>query len=231
MLEHVQEHVGREYAKALAREPDWGAIRTICHDNDRLGNAEKFFIYPFGMVSPTTLRYLHHAVLVLKRLKTAGHSKVSIVEIGGGYGGLAYVFRRLAAHREVEVLSYTIIDLPEPRRLQQAYLQEVMGSLACYFWKAPEEASTLKYPPGEIVCCISAYALSELSMEQQAQYSKAILQRAHCGSFAWNNVPWYQVCGPNCVYIEEDEAIALMMWFHHSTSCHGNNTCENCPYL
>lgn len=149
MLEHVQEHVGREYAKALAREPDWGAIRTICHDNDRLGNAEKFFIYPFGMVSPTTLRYLHHAVLVLKRLKTAGHSKVSIVEIGGGYGGLAYVFRRLAAHREVEVLSYTIIDLPEPRRLQQAYLQEVMGSLACYFWKAPEEASTLKYPPGK----------------------------------------------------------------------------------
>lgn len=111
---------------------------------------------------PLFCRYLHQAHELRRRFGLAGKR---IVEIGGGYGGLAAV---VAA----ECDAYEIVDLPEARRLQNAYLarQEI-------------QLTTVGGPFDLLVSC---YAFSELVPEVQREYAAAYLARADAGYMICN---------------------------------------------
>jgi O-methyltransferase len=83
--------------------------------NDDHGGANVFEYGPHGKFSPSTLRYVRH----LGHLSEVFGSLdgLSIVEVGGGYGGLCKI---ILDHWDVS--SYTIIDLPDVLSLAKQWL-------------------------------------------------------------------------------------------------------------
>lgn len=116
ILEHVSEELGAAYLEAIrtTHEKWLMANRITIGLNDAYGSPQRFEYPDIGRVSPTTLRYAYVAVELDKRfaIPPAAH----VVEVGGGYGGQARLLDGLFGTR------HTIIDLPEPCRLAERYL-------------------------------------------------------------------------------------------------------------
>jgi hypothetical protein len=72
----------------------------------------------------------------------------TVVEIGGGYGGLCYWF----LHTRPDIARYTIVDLPTVSMLQGYFLAKALG---------PEQVSLLGEPPAQ-VRLIPNFALSQV---------------------------------------------------------------------
>jgi len=118
-------------------------------------------IYPYEtaagtlMLDPVMIRYCHDRQEIWNHHgETDG---MRILEIGGGFGGLA---RLLAAH----CASYAICDLPEVRHLQDVYLARYGVSVED---ADPTEAYDL---------VVSTFAFSELYAEVQAEYADDYLR-------------------------------------------------------
>lgn len=148
--------------------------------------------YPFAIVEdaigrPPWLGYypwtsgsmVHSAYHVMMWEATTGKSirdVESIIEVGGGYGGLAKVMRR-AGFRG----TYTIYDLPEFSLLQRYYLD------SC----AIEGIAFRDSPPVWPVECellIGLWSLSEMQSEMQMRYLHNI--RTNHYLLAMNNELW-----------------------------------------
>ena len=82
-----------------------------------------------------------------------------VVELGGGYGGQASVLLEL-----FDLAAYSIIDLPEPNALQEAYLAKRIGYELEPF-SPLNEAYDL---------AVSNYALTELRRPFQEQYAREL---------------------------------------------------------
>lgn len=95
----------------------------------------------------------------------------SITELGGGYGGQAQLLMQGRPW-----LAYTIIDLIEPRRLQDSYLLSNGLRLAPYTGL-----------PGDL--WLSNYAHSELEDSVQAIRAREAVEH-RCGYVTWNG--WVQ---------------------------------------
>ncbi len=63
-----------------------------------------------------SLGYIYHSHLILTHLKTCILD--TIVEVGGGYDGLCLALHLFAAKYNVNIKSYTIVDLPSISKLQ-----------------------------------------------------------------------------------------------------------------
>lgn len=169
--EHISESQGKAYlyvTKGLDPHCDFHPAIV----NDRFGNPFLMELSYDFKISPGTSRYVWMAYM-LKRLFGSRMDGMDIVEIGGGYGGLAVVL-----HQYFKPDQYEIFDLPEPAALQLEYaaandLELQIGSLC------QERKSSL---------AISTFALSELSDEQQAEYADKVLRHADRG-FIVSNEP------------------------------------------
>lgn len=84
-------------------------------EGDRVGSARTFFYEGIGEISPSTLRLL--AIAGELRLKWGDWSKMHMIQIGAGYGGLCKVLHDISA-----CASYTVVDLPEQLALAKKYL-------------------------------------------------------------------------------------------------------------
>lgn len=59
-------------------------IRLFSEMNDAIGGPQKEFFDGVGLLSPTNLRYLYHAHLILTHFKSKNLPSLNLVEIGGG---------------------------------------------------------------------------------------------------------------------------------------------------
>ena len=116
--------------------------------------------------------HLYQLALALASYKKFGKSLQSVIEWGGGFGGLASLFKRL-----IPSLTYTIIDIPEVLCVQKLYLDAILGLNTCVF------NNTDSVVPGKINLFsvvnpslyenlisdlfVSAWALSESSLDSQ----------------------------------------------------------------
>lgn len=127
-----------------------------------LGTASSF--------SPTTLRYLSHALWLREngRVKPGG----TIVEIGVGFGGLAAMNAIVSGARTV------LVDLPLVARAASRMLEEV--GLAGY--GLLEDAAEL---PQEF-SVVSNYAFTELTKELQDHYIRRFLRASSHGMIVSN---------------------------------------------
>ena len=84
MLEHVSFKEGNEYLYHIKQKFNLtnDEIKSFCDKNDKIGNPTKFD-YPFGKGSPTSLRYILHALLILEYISTLKQSQLNLVELGG----------------------------------------------------------------------------------------------------------------------------------------------------
>ena len=122
ILEHVSREDGYKYLNNILIEFNEIKEYVICDFiimNDMFGNPIlNGYSLPNGvniLCSPTTLRYIYHALTILKYYKTTNCK--NMVEIGCGYGGLFLAIVYFSKHLNISIDKYYLIDLPEANNL------------------------------------------------------------------------------------------------------------------
>jgi len=173
ILEHVTQEQGQDYLNIIERTGgDLLKYVPKFQENDKVGSPI-VFPYSVGNFSPTTLRY----VKVLADLKNffISLNDLTVVEIGGGYGGQCKIISDVYA-----VNSYTIIDLDIVVPLIKKYLA-ALNVEGYYVLTQSLVSSSKKY---DLV--ISNYAFSELPRNMQKYYTDEILAHAQRGYITCN---------------------------------------------
>ena len=189
MLEHVNAQQGREYLECIQKETglSHAEIRSFCVLNDSIGNPNRVSFSNTLTCSPTSLRYIWHAYLALKHFRVFDET-ITIVEVGGGYGGLCLAVNMIAQKIGVKVNSYTIVDLDAPSRLQEAYLSNFPISFPTFFHKADTYGAGIDQ---KNLYLISNYCFSEITNENQKKYREILFPKVIHGFMAWNFIPVY----------------------------------------
>ncbi len=150
---------------AVPREIGEAYLREL-HEVDTLYpvGSPHLFDYSGLLLDPVMLRYCHQRQEIVRLFGST--EKMRILEIGGGFGGLARVFAG-------RCVSYSICDLPEARQLQNTY--------AALFGLVVRDGV-----PGGYDLIISAYAFSELTREVQVAYASDF--QASRGWMVYNDI-------------------------------------------
>jgi hypothetical protein len=188
MLEHVSHEQGQQFYNLIKQEFNLSdlIISQFCSLNDKIGNPNQFD-YSIGKFSPTSLRYIYHALLILSYCKQIGQNSVKMIEIGGGYGGLAYAINHLAPFKDINIESYHMIDLYEPVNLQKNYLSTVLDSSNFNFYNAENYGTEIE---GNNYFLLSTYSLGEIAIERQDMYFRTLLPKVSHGFLIWNSLPY-----------------------------------------
>ena len=187
ILEHVSFDQGiqflsvikEKYNNVFVNHKDY--LIELCNLNDLYGKTFKLKFNDFAECSPTNLRYILHALLIIEYMRKISLNNVNIVEIGGGYGGEALFISKLAPLFNVDISSYTIIDLHEASLLAEKYLKAHNINA-----KTTQLSNCVTLHENSFL--ISNYALSELTLELQKEYVDQVLYPyvSH-GFLTWNN--------------------------------------------
>jgi hypothetical protein len=182
ILEHVDPDYGKKYLdliRSLYKIQDT-RIQEFCNLNDKIGSPA---VHNMDNItgSPTSLRYIFHALKVLEMLNND-----EIVEIGGGYGGLALAINFFDT--SLKIKKYNFIDLPGPLELQRRYLSNFKFNFEIKFFDADKFGQDIC---GNNFFLISSYSFSELRREFQLQYAKHIIARCDHGFLAWSLGPLF----------------------------------------
>lgn len=202
ILEHVSVQQGNQYYSFFLKKysekiKDIYFIREIVNLNDSIGRPNESKIFNFTQCSPTNMRYLFHACLILEHIFNKNIKNANIIEIGGGYGGLSLFVHKLSSFFEVTINSYTIFDLKEPSKLQEKYCEKMDINTRCC---TIENFSELK----ENSFLISNYALSEFSPEIRQDYVKKIIEPYVSNGFlVWNFIKFYKFIEKDLNVIDE----------------------------
>jgi len=194
MLEHVTKLLGKKYVTCLLTKYQsiLGNLNwKLLSKNDEIGNPIKFeyrglhkYTEKNSYFSPTTLRYIYIGLEILSYIKTLSNlvdKKLNILEIGGGYGGQCYILHCLAKQFNVNINSYTIIDLKYPCLIQNKYLIKLhLKEVNCF--------TIDDYIDKKFDFLISNYALSELSEPYQNLYINKIVKSIMHGFLIWNRL-------------------------------------------
>ena len=177
ILEHFDADAGRTYLeKILTQSPDCFHRFERFRNNDRLGGATRYDYGKFGLFSPSTLRY---ASLLLDIESLFGNlAGKKVVEIGGGYGGLA----RLICS-EHDVRDYTLFDLPQVLGLARKYLAGFGDDLLDKFrFETLDRYSDTQ----QFDLLISTCALTECLPTVQEEYLTRVVQNSKAGFVLYN---------------------------------------------
>ena len=194
MLEHVAGSHTIVYIQKLLTE---GIPKQIIQDYAKLcDSVGDPYVYTFEGIqtSTTCIRYLYHALQIVNM---NAEMPLHIVEIGGGYGGLALAVDFISKFKNVTIPKYSIVDLPSVQELQKFYLNKFELSFDVKFSISVSSPFFL----------VSNYALSEMSSEYRNVYIKTmILPHAHMGFLVWNSGDGYEelVREFNCNIEKED---------------------------
>jgi len=191
ILEHVSTEQGQQYLDIIRRDFNVSDedISWFCRKNDSLGspNMSK---YNNLITSPTSLRYILHALLILQHCKAGGQNAPSIVEVGGGYGGLALAVDHFSARFEINVASYTIVDLKNPSALQAAYISRHSIRFPVAFVNSEKYGEEIT---GTDNFLVSAYCFSEIHADHQNNYLKTLFPKCSHGFIVWNHIPIFHI--------------------------------------
>jgi hypothetical protein len=193
ILEHVSIDQGNAYLNEIINRfnsfynENKEYLIELSHINDYYGNTTKSIITDFTNCSPTNIRYILHSLLILTYMNECMLTDIDIIEIGGGYGGLCFFIKKLSGLFNINIISYTIFDLPEPLMLQNKYLKvlkiENVNFAEINNFNNIKENSFL----------ISNYAFSEIPLELQKEYTDKLLNPyvSH-GFLTWNWIDMYK---------------------------------------
>jgi hypothetical protein len=190
ILEHVSETAGIEYLNYIEQTSiPKDMILKFCELNDKIGNPIKSKI-KYLYTSPTNLRYILHAHLILTHIKSLNLNNLNIVEVGGGYGGLCLAIYYFSKFYNVSIEKYNIIDLNSVIKLQKKYLTtlEFENINNVNFIDSNTFGGTIDK---ENLFLISNYCFSELSYALQKKYIEILFPKVSHGFMAWNFIPLY----------------------------------------
>jgi hypothetical protein len=161
VLEHVSFEEGVQYLNEIKIEY-LDKLEEI-KENDLYGSPVRYDYNNIGEISPTTIRYIKNTSDIITKF---GNNFNSIVEIGGGYGGLCKVMKSF-----VDFDSYLLIDLEECNLLSRKYVSKF--NLPAHAYRS-EEVEVQE----DFDIFISNYALSECTREIQLGYIEKFLKKS-----------------------------------------------------
>ena len=171
VLEHVSEDEGQKYLDEI--QIDYMDKLDEVKQNDSLGGPVTYDYDKVGNISATTLRYIKNTSDIITKL---GNSFDSIVEIGGGYGGLCKVLSSF-----IKFEQYLLLDLEECNLLSRKYLSNF-------------DLPTMSYRSEEIDeidenfdLLISNYAFSECHKDVQLDYIERFVKKSNNFYMMHNN--------------------------------------------
>ncbi len=123
----------------------------------------------------------------------------NLVEVGGGYGGLFLAINFFHKKYNLEIQSYTIIDLMEPGRLQTKYLAQHKTTIPYRIVDASTYGNEVR---NDNQFLISTYCFSEIGDIHQNGYIQHLFPHILHGFFAWNGCALFNF---GFSYTDEDE--------------------------
>jgi putative sugar O-methyltransferase len=190
ILQHCPQSIANKALPFIINEKvniPWDIIQK----NDQIGNPKVFeFVIndKILLLSSTTILYVYQALDILLIHK---NKSLSIVEIGGGYGGLCFILFVLAPLFNVVIKDYTIIDIPDVLLHQEKYLNDIniISNKKIYFKSCFEISSSEK----SYDLCISIYALGEFTRTSIDNYYFNLVSKCLSVYLWWNlsEIPQY----------------------------------------
>lgn len=193
ILEHVCDDYGAQYLQLTLEmfHVPIEHIKMYGLMNDSVGGPHKAYYHHHGIrISPTSLRYIFHALLILAHMKQKNLTSVKVVEVGCGYGGLALAIDFFSKFFSIDIDRYVCVDLPAPLKLQEKFLSHFKLSLTLAFEPAETFGENLK---GDDYFLISNYCFSEISKEFQEKYIKQLFPKCRHGFLTWNHIDVYDI--------------------------------------
>jgi hypothetical protein len=190
ILEHVSYDLGLKYLNFIKTEfinITYNDIIGFVNINDKYGEPNKkryIFDEKEVICSPTTIRYIYHALIILDYYKTT--QCTNIVEIGCGYGGLCLCINYFSKLNNISITNYNIIDFPEVCDLIKNYL-----NLNSEFIHTNNIFHS-SYTYGENVkdtnlFFISNYCYTEIEKIHNEKYTSIVLSKTTNGFIIWQN--------------------------------------------
>jgi hypothetical protein len=175
ILEYVMPEAGRDYLNAaVLKLPIIVDLIDTYANNDTIGGSIVAF-YDGLALSPATCRYIWIASDIYKKFRPP--IGMSVVEVGGGYGGLAYVLCST-----IPTETYVNYDTPSAEALWKRYTTTI--GVPTFKGHAVSSDSP-DYPEPDLF--ISTWALCELSPEVQDDYIARLVARAPMGYLICND--------------------------------------------
>lgn len=175
ILEHVSEKQGQEYLELISKDTDVLTAMDSFKSNDQYGNPRIFDYPPWGMISPTTLRYIKVLVDLKTNFETLNN--LNLCEIGVGYGGLCRIINAY-----FKPATYCLVDIQPALALAQRFLDNyAIHSILAY--KTMNELGAADY---DLV--ISSYAFTELPRTIQEIYLNKVILRSKRGYINYNEI-------------------------------------------
>ena len=197
ILEHVTPELGNEYLSLILNDfaskiqPE--KIVSYCELNDRHGSpiTHEFTIaknseepdFKFKC-SPTSLRYIYHALTILTYYEE--QQCKNIVEVGCGYGGLCLAINFFMNDFNIDIENYHIIDLDEPVKLIINYLASHNKILKTknFYHSSSTFGSNIH---DKNLFFISNYCYTEIDTHLNKQYTTQLLPKVSHGFITWQN--------------------------------------------
>jgi len=197
VLENVSKEYGIQYLHYIETDypmVTFDILRKYVNTNDKYGNANKTIFTTQDKkllyCSPTSLRYLYHALVLINVYKSSGCR--NMVELGSGYGGLYLaVHIVLPLFTDVIIDKYVMIDLQDSCVLTGSYLKvHVEDTIVPYEIIEGVDARDTgdvfsRIIPPNNSFFVSNYCLSALSVELQTQYRIQLLDHCSHGWVTW----------------------------------------------
>lgn len=176
ILEHFSYEDGLTYLDQLKKHaPSLLTQINVFKTNDDFGGADIHHYEEIGDIAPSTLYYIRQ--LAYLENSFGNLNGLHLVEIGGGYGGLA----KLVMDR-FNIASYTIFDLPEVNLLTEKYLGKFGNQyLDKVFFGNLDETKNRTYD-----ICVSNCAFTECVPIIQDQYLEKVIEHAKSGFMIYN---------------------------------------------
>ncbi len=190
ILEHVSKKYGEEYIKLIETEfplIEMENILEFIETNDKYGGTQKemFMMNEVPIYcSPTSLRYIYHACLVLSYLQNTKNK--NIVEVGCGYGGLCLAINYFQKFFNLKIENYNIVDFDESCDLIQKYLS-LHRNIITTNMKYHSNKSYGANVNDEKLFFISNYCYTEIEKDDNMGYTNFLLPKVENGFLVWQN--------------------------------------------
>lgn len=193
ILEHVSFDQGKEYIQEILKyNPHLLSEVWISKflENDKYGSPTTYYYDSIKTkISPTTLRYIKILSDLLQMFGYDMISKLQIIEIGVGYGGLCKVIQdgiHLMSKTNPVTMEYYTIDLVPVSGLVDKYLRHFPD---CYkrthIITTEDMKAGWKLPKGNFLV-MSHYAFSECSSSVRENYINEIINKCSYGYLTIN---------------------------------------------
>lgn len=183
MLEHEWESAAKIYIEYLLEFMTIEQIQAMATVNDTYGGSSVRNISGLN-TSPSSIRYVRHSYDVCTHILSKGLQDVTIIEIGGGYGGLALTMFQMAELKGIRIKNYFIYDLPGVSKLQQYYLS-LHGIKEKVEWKNSDTYGS-DCDVSQTNVLVSCYCVSEIHETYRAKYLQNLLPKVKAAFFVWN---------------------------------------------